>query len=121
MVAAHIIAECRKYTRVQGLALTKLTIFTVVSKMYFKLSGIPLAGRVSQWMLQCTQVASGAIPLPVHYVSLSWLLRHQYRYQPILTPKVHLMKLSSTLKKFSPVVLVSSGLQKRMSSLSDPP
>ncbi|CDQ62691.1 unnamed protein product [Oncorhynchus mykiss] len=44
----------------RGLALTKLTIFTVASKTSFKLSGIPLAARASRWMLQCTQVASGA-------------------------------------------------------------
>ena len=94
------------------LSLTKLTLFSVVSKTSFKLSGIPLTVRDSRWMLQWTQVALLARALPLHYVSLSWLLHHQYRYQHILTTKVHLM---------SPVVLVSSGLQKRMSSLIDPP
>ena len=49
----------RKYTRVQGPCF-KLTIFTVVSKTSFKLSGILLAARAPRWMLQCTQVASGA-------------------------------------------------------------
>jgi hypothetical protein len=70
----------------RGLALTKLIIFTVVSKTSFKLSGIPLAARASRGMLQCTQVASGATAC----TSLSWLLSHQYRYQHILTTKVHL-------------------------------
>ena len=49
----------QKIHKFRGLALTKLTIFTVVSKTSFKLSGIPLAARASRWMLQCTQVASG--------------------------------------------------------------
>ena len=68
----------------RGLALTKLTIFTVVSKASFKLSGITLAERaargccsVPKWRRE--QLLARALPL--HYVSLSWLLHHQYRYQ----------------------------------------
>uniref|UniRef100_A0A8K9X5I7 Reverse transcriptase domain-containing protein n=1 Tax=Oncorhynchus mykiss TaxID=8022 RepID=A0A8K9X5I7_ONCMY len=54
----HCIVQ--KIREFRGLALTKLTIFTVVSKTSFNLSGIPLAARASRWMLQCTQVTSGA-------------------------------------------------------------
>ncbi|MEQ2189471.1 hypothetical protein GOODEAATRI_025677 [Goodea atripinnis] len=43
-----------------GLAFTKFTIFTVVSKTFFRPIGIALAARTSLWMLQCKQVASGA-------------------------------------------------------------
>ena len=91
--------QCAENTQeFRGLDLTKLTIFTVVSKMSFKLSGIPLAARASRWRLQWTQVVWGQLfahSLPIHYVSLSWLLRHRYRYQHILTTKVHLMSQSS--------------------------
>ena len=82
-ISLHNAENTREF---RGLALTKLTIFTVVSKMSFKLSGFPLAARASQWMLQCSvfkwcreQLLAHALPL--HYVSLSWLLRHQCRYQ----------------------------------------
>jgi hypothetical protein len=110
----------------RGLALTKWTIFSVVSTNSFKLSGIPLAARGSQWMLQCTQVTSGAtactcvttpLCLPVMAfspsVQIATHLDHQSRFD--------VTKLSSTLRISSPVVLVSSVLQKRMSSLIDHP
>jgi hypothetical protein len=53
-----------------------------VSKTSFKLSAIPLAASggcysVPKWCRE-QLLACG---LPLHYVSLSWLLRYQYRYQ----------------------------------------
>ena len=41
----------------------------------------------------------------LHYVSLSWLLRHQYRYQHILTTKVNLMSQSCPVLKKYPLLL----------------
>ena len=110
----------------RGLALTKVTIFTVLSKIYFKLSGIPLAARASQWMLQCTQVVSGEtacmqvttpLCLPVMAFAPSVQIPTHIDHQS----PFDVTKLSSTLKISSPVVLISNGLQKRMSFLIDPP
>ena len=56
-ISLHSVENTREF---RGLALTKLTIFTLVSKTSFKLSGIPLVGRASRWMLQCYPSGSGA-------------------------------------------------------------
>ena len=125
MVAAHIIAHIISLHIAENTREFKLIIFTVVSKTSFKLSGIPLAARASRWMLQCTQVALGAtacmlittpLCLPVMAfapsVQIPTYLDHQSPFD--------VSKLSSTLKISSPVVLASSGLQKRMSSFIDP-
>ena len=87
MVAAHIIAICKKYRRVQGPCLTKLTIFTVLSKASFKLSVIPLAARASRWMLQCAQVALGATAC-MHVTSP--LCLHVMAFEPSVQIPTHL-------------------------------
>ena len=87
-----------------SLALTKLTIYSVVSKTYFNLSGVPLAARarsVDAAVYPCG-VGSNCVRVRYHStMSMSWLLRHQYRYQPIhLDHRIpfDVTKLSSTLK-----------------------
>ena len=82
----------------RGLGLTKLTIFTVVSLKHisscqafpWQQEPLGVCCSVPKWHRE--QLFACALPL--HYVSLSWLLRHQYRYKNILTTKVHLVSQS---------------------------
>jgi hypothetical protein len=121
----HCIVQ--KIHEFRGLALTKLTIFTVLSKIYFKLLGIPLAARASWWMLQCTQVASGAtactcittplcLPVMAGFCAIS---TDTYTSSPPKSIWCH--KAVQYFKNILSCCPVSSGFQKRMFSLIDPP
>jgi hypothetical protein len=92
----------------RGLALTKLTISLECKKhlsscQAFTWQQEPLGGCCSlpKWRREPLLART----LPLHYVSLSLLLRHQYRYQYILTSKVHLMSQSCPVLKKCPILL----------------
>ena len=60
MIAAHIIVQCRKYTSVQGPCFNKVNHFHCSVQNLFQAVRHSLSSTGSRWMLQCTQVASGA-------------------------------------------------------------
>lgn len=71
----------------RGLAFTKFTIFTAASKTSLRVAGVPLVARASRWMLQCSQVVSGAtawtcVSTPLCFTVMA--LRHLCRCPHIL-------------------------------------
>ena len=105
-----------------GLALTKLTIFNVVSKTSFKLSGIPLAARASRWMLQCTQVASGATactPVTTSMSSCHGFCSLSTDTKTSCPPKS--VCCPTAVQYLKNILSCCPGFQKRMSSLIEPP
>ena len=82
----------RKYTRVQRPCFNKVNHFHCSVRNVFQDVRHSLGSKslsVDAAVYRREQLLARVLPL--HYVPLSWLLHHQYRYQHILTTKGHLM------------------------------